>query len=170
MTSGHGKLIRTSQERSQTSIRQEFHGYALPVIAAGVIIAILYWARPIFITLFTSVIIALILEPFVAILMRLRLPRPVATLMVGLIAGAGLYFGGVAAAGQISGLAGDVPAFRENLTGFITRVTDRIENLENTATRLFVPARKAEPTPPPQPAPRSRRRKKEQEEECINAI
>lgn len=160
-------MIRTSQERSQTSISQQVHGYALPVIAAGVIIAILYWARPIFITLFTSVIIALILEPFVAILMRLRLPRALATLMVGLIAGAGLYFGGVAAAGQISGLASDVPAFRENLTGFITGVTDRIESLENTATRLFIPARKAEPVPPPQPAPRSRKKKKDQEPPVI---
>jgi predicted PurR-regulated permease PerM len=144
------------------------HGYALPVIAAGVIIAILYWARPIFITTFTSVIFALILEPFVGILMRLRLPRPVATLMVGLIAGAGLYFGGVAAYGQLSGLAGDVPAFRENLTGFITGVTDRIENLENNATRLFVPARKAEPEPAPQPAPRARKKKKEQDPPVIS--
>ncbi len=144
------------------------HGYALPVIAAGVIIAILYWARPIFITTFTSVIFALILEPFVGILMRLRLPRPVATLAVGLIAGAGLYLGGVAALGQLSGLASDVPAFRENLTGFITGVTDRIENLENNATRLFVPARKVEPAPAPQPATRSRKKKKEQEPPVIS--
>ena len=170
MTSGHGRLIRTSQERSQTTIQQQVHGYALPVIAAGVIIAILYLARPIFITLFTSVILALILEPFVAILMRLRLPRSLATLMVGLTAAAGLYFGGVAASGQLSGLASDVPAFRENLAGFITGVTDRIENMESTATRLFVPARKAEPAPAPQPAPRSRKKKKEPEPQAIAPI
>lgn len=160
-------MIRTSQERSQTSIRQHVHGYALPVVAAGVIIAILYWARPIFITTFTSVIFALILEPFVGILMRLRMPRSVATLMVGLIAAAGLYFGGVAALQQISGLASDVPKFRENLTGFVTGVTDRIENIENSATRLLVPARKAEPAPAPPPVPRSRRRKKDQEPPAI---
>ena len=163
MTTGHGRLIRTSQERSQVSIGQQVHGYALPVIAAGVVIAMLYWARVVFITAFTSVIFALILEPFVGFLVRLRLPRPVATLMVLLVATLGLYFGGVAAYSQLSGLASDVPAFRENLTGFITGITDRIENIESTATRLVIPARKAEPVPEPQPPPRSRKKKKDQD-------
>ncbi len=160
-------MIRTSQERSQTSIQQQVHGYALPVIAAGVIIAILYWARVVFITAFISVIFALILEPFVGGLIRLRIPRSFATLMVLLIATLGLYFGGVAAWGQLSGLASDVPAFRENLTGFITGITDRIQNLESTATRLVIPARKAEPAPAPEPAPRSRKRKKDEEPPVI---
>jgi len=154
-------LIRTSQERSQTFIQQQVHGYALPLIAIGVIIGILYWARVVFITTFISVIFALILEPFVAVLIRLRLPRSVATLMVLLVATAGLYFGGVAAAGQLSGLANDVPAFRENLAGFITGITDRIQNVENSATHLLIPARKADPAPEPPPVPRTRKKKKE---------
>jgi predicted PurR-regulated permease PerM len=54
-----------------------------------------------------------------------------------------------------------VPAFKENLSGFITGVTDRIEKLENTTTRLLVPARKAEPAPAPQPPPRTRKNRKE---------
>src|SRR5580658_4287791 len=118
------------QERSQSSFEEQVHSYALPTIAAGVIIAILYWARVVFITTIISVIIALILEPFVGILNRLRIPRPLAALMVGLIAALGLYFAGHAAFEQISGLTGDVPAFKENLIAFITGVTDRIENLE----------------------------------------
>ena len=154
-------MIRTSQERSQTFIQQQVHGYALPLIAIGVIIGILYWARVVFITTFISVIFALILEPFVAVLIRLRLPRSVATLMVLLVATAGLYFGGVAAAGQLSGLANDVPAFRENLAGFITGITDRIQNVENSATHLLIPARKADPAPEPPPVPRTRKKKKE---------
>lgn len=155
-------MIGAQQETSQSSIQEQVHGYALPTIAFGVVIAILYFGRVVFITTVISVIIALILEPFVAILVRLRFPRPLATLMVGALGALGLYFVGLAAYRQLSGLASDVPAFKENLSGFITGVTDRIENLENATSRLLVPARKAEPAPVPQPtAPRSRKNRKE---------
>lgn len=164
-------LIRTTQERSQTSLQQHVHGYALPVIAAGVIIAILYWARVVFITLFISVIFALILEPFVSALIRLRLPRPLATLMVGLIAALGLYFGGVAALGQLSGLANDVPEFRENLSGFVNGITDRVASIEDATSHLLIPTRKAEPAPPvPPPAPRSRKKRREPDQPSTPAI
>jgi len=154
-------LIRSMQERAHSSIQEQVHGYALPTIAFGVLIAVLYFGRVIFVTTIIAVIMALILEPFVAILVRLRLPRPLATLMVGAIAALGLYFAGLAAYNQLSGLAGDVPAFKENLSGFITGVTDRIQNLENATSRLLVPARKAEPAPTLPAAPRTRRNRKE---------
>jgi len=155
-------LIGAQQETSQSSIQEQVHGYALPTIAFGVVIGILYFGRVVFITTVISVIIALILEPFVAILVRLRFPRPLATLMVGLLAALGLYFVGLAAYNQLSGLASDVPAFKENLSGFITGVTDRIENLENATSRLLVPARKAEPAAVSQPTPpRPRKNRKE---------
>jgi predicted PurR-regulated permease PerM len=147
-------LISTRDEKSQSSIQQQVHGYALPTIAAGVIIAILYWARVVFITTIIAVIIALILEPFVGILVRWRIPRSVATLLVGLFAAAVMYFGGHAAVNQISGLASDAPAFKDNLAAFIGRVTDRVQEMEDSSTRLLSPAKKPEPAPPPTTAPR----------------
>ena len=160
---GRGRLIGSMQERSQISIQESVHSYALPTIAAGVLVAILYWARVVFITTIIAVIVALILEPFVGLLNRLRIPRPLATLMVGLIAALALYFTGMGVLDQISGLTGDVPAFKENLTGFITSVTDRVQNLENTTSRLLIPARKAEPAPVPQTPARVKKKKKEQD-------
>ena len=44
----------------------------LPVIGFGVAIAILYFGRVFFITSLSAMIIAFILEPFVALLMRIR--------------------------------------------------------------------------------------------------
>jgi len=153
-------LIRSSIERrSKSSFEDQVHSYALPTIAAGVIIAILYWARVVFITTIISVIIALILEPFVGILIRVRIPRPLATLIVGATAALGLYFAGLASYNQLSGLASDVPAFKENLTGFITGVTDRIEEMENATSRILVPAKKAEPAPAPAAPPARTKRK-----------
>ena len=52
---------------------------ALSIIAAGVVIGLLYWARSVFITATIAVILALILEPFVSLLVRLRFPRSIAT-------------------------------------------------------------------------------------------
>jgi predicted PurR-regulated permease PerM len=146
-------LISTRDE-SRNSIQQQVHGYALPTIAAGVIIAILYWARVVFITTITAVIIALILEPFVGILVRWRIPRSLSTLLVGLFAGLVLYFGGHAAFTQISGLASDAPAFKDNLAAFIGRVTDRVQDVEDSSSHLLSPAHKPDPAPPPTPAPR----------------
>lgn len=155
-----GGLIGTGQEKThQRLIQSEVHGYALTTVAAGVLIAILYFGRVVFITTIISVIIALILEPFVGILVRIRVPRPLATLLVGAVAALCLYFAGFAAVNQISGLASDVPAFKENLAVFITGVTERIQNLETTTSRLLVPARKTPVPPPPEPAPRRPTRK-----------
>ncbi len=154
-------MIGSVRERSQSLVQQQVHGYALPVIAVGVVIAILFWARVLFITAIISVIFALILEPFVGILIRLRFPRPLATLMVGLIAALVLYFAGLSAYNQLSGLVSDVPAFKENLSGFITGVTDRVENLENATSRILIPARKTEPVPVPPPPLRTRKNRRE---------
>lgn len=157
-------MIETRDEKSQSSIEKHVHSYALPTIAAGVIIAVLYWARVIFITAITAVIIALILEPFVGILIRLRFPRSLATFMVGVIAALVLYFGGLAAYNQLSGLAANAPEFKSNLTAFIGGVTDRLQELEDSTARLLIPTRKpdqpAAPLPPPARVEPKRNRKR----------
>jgi len=157
-------VIDTREEKSQGLTRRRVHNYALPIIAAGVVILALYLARVVFITTVIAIIIALILEPFVAILIRLRFPRWFATFMVGLIATLILYFGGLAAYDQLSGLAGDVPVFKENLTGVIGTVTSRIQDLEDSTARLLIPAPKTPQAVAPLPLiPRSapgRNRKK----------
>jgi predicted PurR-regulated permease PerM len=160
-------VIETREAKSQSSIEENVHSYALPTIAAGVIIAILYWARVIFITTITAIIIALILEPFVGILIRVRFPRSLATFMVGVIAALVLYFGGVAAYNQFSGLAADVPEFKDNLAGFIGGATNRLQALEDSAAHLLIPAPKPNQTaaspPAPQPVEPKRGRKKAQQ-------
>ena len=132
-------------------------GYALPIIAAGVVIAILYWARVVFITAIISIIIALILEPVVSLLVRFRLPRSLATFVVGLMAASVLYFAGLSAWNQMAGVAAEFPTFKDNLSAFVTNVSDRVQTLETDTTRLLSPTRKVEPPPPP-PAPRKGRR------------
>jgi predicted PurR-regulated permease PerM len=144
-------------------IEEHVRGYALPVIAGGVIVAILYLGRVFFITAIFAVILALILEPFVGLLTRVRLPRPVATFFVGLVALLVLYFGGLAAYNQLSSLVGDAPEFQQRLGALITGITDKIQEVEDKTAHMLVPVRKpaapVDPAPSP-PAPASARAQK----------
>jgi predicted PurR-regulated permease PerM len=90
--------------------------------------------------------------------MRLRLPRTFAALIVGIVATLVLYFGGVGAWSQVSGLVGDVPAFQDHLSGFITRISDRIQNAEDSARRFIIPEKKLAPPPPARTTQKKNRR------------
>jgi predicted PurR-regulated permease PerM len=136
-------------------------GYAMQIVAAGVVIAILYWARIVFITAMFAVIVALILEPLVSLLVRIRFPRSVATFVVCLVAVLVLYFTGLAAYGQLSSIAGDVPTFKENLGKLVDGVSGRLQKIEDASARLLIPSRREPPAPvvvaPPASAKKSRK-------------
>ncbi len=137
-------------ETSQTDAPDR--GHALGIIATGVVLAILYWARIVFITTIVAVIIALILEPFVAMLTRLRLPRSIASAVVCAVAVTVLYFVGVAVWNQMSAIVGDVPALRERLAETVGGVSARIQQTQASLGRILAPAKKPEvaAAPPPQ--------------------
>ena len=141
--------------------RFDSQSYALHVIAAGVLLAILYFGRVVFITAIVAVIIALILEPFVGLLVRVHLPRSIATFLVSTVAVLAMYFGGLAAWNQFAGLAGDVPAFRDHLSAFITGVSEKIQNAEDSARRFVIPDKKTQAPPPPAPLPLLKRNRRE---------
>jgi predicted PurR-regulated permease PerM len=73
-----------------------------------------------------------------------------------------LYFAGLAAWNQLSGAASEMPQFKEHLSDFISGVTGKFQEVEDTTARLLTPARK--PAAPavtiviPRPAPRVRGR------------
>lgn len=152
-------MIRNT-DTSPGVIREQLHSYALPIIAAGVILAVLYWARVVFITLAFAIVIALILEPFVGLVMRLRVPRQLAVFLVGVIAALVLYLAGLGIWNQVSALSGEAPEFEQHLTSFITNISDRITSMERATAKIFAPAPKV--TPPAQtPATTARRGRKD---------
>ena len=153
-------------------VRERVRGYALPIVAAGVVIALLYWARVVFITIAIALIIALILEPFVALLMRARLPRSIAAFVVCLVAVLVVSLAGFGGWNQLSGLATDAPAFRDRLADFTGKVTGRIESLEDSVTRLVTPVHKtaAPVMPVPPPLPRQRKSRKTVLDQIVPAL
>ena len=113
------------------------HNYALSIIAAGVLIALLYWARPVFITALVAVIIAFLLEPLVGLLTRIRIPRPLATFVVCVVAVLALYFTGMALWNQLSIIARDAPELQKNLTKTVTGTTAKIQSLGDSAAQIL---------------------------------
>jgi predicted PurR-regulated permease PerM len=152
------RLIDTRPPVSEAS-RLQVRNYSLTIIAAGVVVAILYWARVVFVTATVAVIIALILQPFVALLVRLRFPRGLAALVVCVLGILAVYLVGAAAWAQIAGLPAEVPAFKERLSSIVEDVSTRLRDVEDSTARVFMP-RKTTPSPLETPPPvRSRRRK-----------
>ena len=133
--------------------------YALPVIAAGVVIAVLYWARAVIITSLVAVIIAFLLEPFVGLLTRIRIPRPLATFLVCIFAVMALYFAGASLWRQLSGMAREAPELQNNLTAAVESTSARFQSLGDTAGRILVPGPKPATAPVPE-APVAKKGKK----------
>ncbi|MBZ5590700.1 MAG: AI-2E family transporter [Acidobacteriia bacterium] len=132
---------------------------ANPVIALGVIVALLYWARVFFITSIIAVIIAFILEPFVGLLMRVRFPRSVASFVVCSIALMLLYLAGLGTYTQIAGLWEELPRFSERIGAVVDGARHKIDDMEATTYRILLPAKKQPQTPPPAPPPPKRSRR-----------
>ena len=114
---------------------------AMPVIALGVAIAVLYFGRVFFITSLTAMVIAFILEPFVALLMRVRFPRSLASFVVCSIALLLLYVIGMGAYSQLAAIYADLPKYGERIGDIVDDVRQRVEDAEQETLRMVVPAR-----------------------------
>lgn len=125
---------------------EKIRSASLVVIATGVLIAILYFGRVLFITLLAAVIIAFILEPFVLLLRRARIARPVGSFLVCTVALLCLYLAGMGAYAQASGLLDDLPKYSERIADIVESVRLKVEGFEQRSYQLLMPSsvRKAE--------------------------
>jgi predicted PurR-regulated permease PerM len=114
---------------------------ALPIVAGGVIVAVLYFGQPFFITLIGAIVLAFILEPFVLLLMRLRLPRGLASFVVCTLALLFLYVIAMGAYAQLATLYDELPKYGQRIGDLIDNVQQRLQDTEQRTYRLLVPAR-----------------------------
>jgi predicted PurR-regulated permease PerM len=120
---------------------QEVRHLALPVIAAGVVIAILYYGRVFFITAMIAVTIAFILEPFVSLLVRARFPRSLAAFVVCTIALSLLYVVAMGAYSQLFAIYADLPKYGERIGDIVDGIQQKVTSTEEQTYRMVVPAR-----------------------------
>ena len=137
------------------------HGAGLFLAGAGVCIALLYYGRVFCITLVISVILAFLLEPFVALVVRLRVPRGGAAFLVCTVALLVLYLVGFAIVSQVGSIAEDLPSYSQRVNQIVDSVAERMQTTEQNIYRLIVPKRFQDaPAPPEQQAPPKKSKKR----------
>ena len=117
---------------------------SLRIIALAMLIALLYYGQLFLITMVSSVIIAFILEPFVILIMKLRIGRGFASFLACSIALLGVYLLALAAFTQISQLMEDLPQYSLKMNALVDRVSDRVEGFERSIAQVL-PRRLQEP-------------------------
>ena len=125
------------------------------IIAAAGAIALLYFGQLFFVTLILALIIAFILEPFVGLLMRARLPRALASFVVCVAALLILYLVGLGCYTQVVSLYRDLPTYSTRIAEVVEAVTLKVEDMESSTFRLLVRDREKQ-APAPKAAPRRR--------------
>ncbi len=120
---------------------------AARLVALGAGVAILYYGRAFFITLISATIITFILQPFVAMFMRMRLPRALASFLVCSIFVLLLYFAGLGLATQASGLLDDLPAYSKRFAEVVESAAERVREVERNVEKIM-PRRLEEARPP----------------------
>jgi predicted PurR-regulated permease PerM len=142
---------------------QQTYGFTGGVIALGVVVAILYFGRVFFITSLAAVTIAFILEPMVALLMRIRFPRSLASFVVCTLALLLVYLIGIGAYTQLSGLIDDLPKYSQKISEVVESIRQRVDAMEQKTYQLLVPGRQRRDQPPPPPPEPQRKRGRKNE-------
>jgi predicted PurR-regulated permease PerM len=122
-------------------VGQKPQNTALRVLAFAAVIALLYYGRVFLITLLIAVMLAFMLEPAVRIVMKLRLPRGFASLIVCSVALLGLYLAGLGVYTEVSALVEDLPAYSDRVNQLVDQAASRVDEVEKNTYELVVPKR-----------------------------
>jgi len=121
---------------------------SVAILAFAAAVALLYYGRIFCITMLISTIIAFLLDPLVSAFVRLRLPRPLSSLVVCVITLVMLYFIGLGAWTQVAGLVEDLPNYSDRINAIADAVATRMDQIETNTVRVIVPKRFREDQPP----------------------
>jgi predicted PurR-regulated permease PerM len=127
---------------------------ALRILAFAAVIALLYFGRIFLITLLIAVMLAFMLEPGVRLVMKLRMPRGLASLIVCSIALFCLYLVGLGVYTEVSALIDDLPAYSDRVSQLADQAATRVDEIEKNTYELIVPKRYRDQAPPPSQGPR----------------
>ena len=146
--------------RSVRNLRPRSASTSLIALAGS--IALLYFGRAFLVTLSVAVILAFILEPFVGLLMRIRVPRALGSFVVCSLAVCVLYLLGLGIYTQVAGIVEDYPKYAQRINDIADQTVAAMDSLERQVRELVVPKRSreqlAQPVAPVKPAPAKRRR------------
>ncbi|HKC58377.1 MAG TPA: AI-2E family transporter [Vicinamibacterales bacterium] len=137
----HERLRRVPEPEPQTTapIDVKLRSVALVVIAAASAVALLHWAREVFIPIVLSVLISYALQPIVTLLMRARLPRVIAAALVMILFTGGVLYSGYALSDDAMAMVAAVPTAAAKLRVALRRTDSApgtIEQVQKAANEL----------------------------------
>src|SRR5579871_904745 len=119
-------LVPPLEDRTERrEARMGVPGAALRVLATCAAIGLLYYGRTFFVTVVIASMIAMLLGPLVDGVMRLRLPRGVASFAVCSLALAVLYVVGVGIYTQSLAVIADLPAYSDRINELVDSAAQR---------------------------------------------
>jgi predicted PurR-regulated permease PerM len=148
---------------SQSTSAERTYRVAISILAAAAGVALLYYGQVFFITVIIAFMIAFLLEPAVRLLMKIRMPRGLASFLVCAVWLACLYFAGLGLYTEGMAMADDLPAYGARINQIVESAAARMDSFEQNVYRTLVPKRFQEqeiaPPPPPElPGVRGKRR------------
>jgi predicted PurR-regulated permease PerM len=113
-----------------------FRSRALGILATATIVGLLWAGKVLLVTFFFALFLSFAIQPFVALLERIRFPRAVAVLTVLVVIGALAAFFVVNALEQVDSFSRDLPAYEskirqltEGVRGLFTKIEERTRQL-----------------------------------------
>jgi predicted PurR-regulated permease PerM len=133
------------------------------LIAITSSVALLYFGRDFFVALILAAMFAFLLDPAVVLVMKLRVPRGLATPIVIGIAFATLYSLALLAWTQVATLSEDFPTYTSRLNELLEKTNTELDGFEQRTIESVVPKslrqQQVEIQQKPQEAMRARRRR-----------
>jgi predicted PurR-regulated permease PerM len=133
---------------------------SLTILAIAASVALLYFGRVFFITMFIAIIIAFLLDPIVTAFVKFRLPRAVASFFVCSITLLVLYLMALGLYTQFAVFVEDLPTYSQRMNEVVDTIATRVDQVEKRTYQIVVPKRFQEQLPPPGAPPVDTSRKR----------
>ena len=146
---------------SQSTSAEKTYRVAISILAAAGGVALLYYGQVFFITVIIAFMIAFLLEPAVRLLMKIRMPRGLASFLVCALWLGCLYFAGLGLYTEGVAMVSDLPAYGARINQLVENAAVRVEAFDANVYRTLVPKRfQDQDAVPPLPEPPAGRGKK----------
>ena len=129
------ELEKKEQRKLNAALRAG--AVAQMIVGAAVVLAICYVAKLVLITLMVSVLLAFMLEPVVALLARIRVPRPAGAFLAVLLMLAAIYGGSYFLYGRAVSFVHELPRYSDKIRGLLANVRQQTSELEKTTQQVL---------------------------------
>ena len=145
---------------TQSTSAEKTYKVAISILATAGGVALLYYGQVFFITVIIAFMIAFLLEPAVRLLMKIRMPRGLASFLVCALWLGCLYFAGLGLYIEGMAMADDLPAYGVRINQIVESGAARVDSFEKNVYRTLIPRRfqDQEPAPPDPAAARAKRK------------